>query len=301
MDLTSSCNSFITRTSTHPMNWTLALLATILLAGFGSASAQQKVGYVLQMEGAWTVSGISHPLTLGQSLPGMGLLMNPAPHDGDNIVIADLRGDVIKSVRCKSGVCRECRESGGCYDPIQQLPVTADETTAFGTTLNAVLELFAGRPDRYSIHRVRGGEPVGREAGVARLEGSTIDVSYFMGGLEKGSYEVQLVSLAGVSGNGQEWRSAATTIDWNPGGSVPLVLKGIQPGLYLLSFEHKGALGFAWVLLCNSAAYPSVITSFEGFAKQMDRWGDSVPRDTKKSYELAYLDYLATNRHSPVQ
>jgi len=283
------------------MKRALALLAATIVAGLDSASAQQKIGYVLAMEGTWTLSGDTPELILGQSLPAMGLLVNPTPRDGDNIVVADLRGEVIKTVRCKNGACRECRQLGGCYDPIQQLPAVADKTTTFGTTLSAVLELFAGKPDRYSVHRVRGAEPIGRAAGVAQLEGSTVEISYFMEGLDKGSYEVQAASLVGAGGNERNWRSSATTVNWNPGNSVPLVLKGIQPGLYLLSFGNKGTSGFAWVLLCDSRAYPSAVASFDGFSKQMEIWGDSVSENMKKSYQRAYLDYLASNRLSLAQ
>jgi len=283
------------------MKRALALLTATIVAGLDSASAQQKIGYVLAMEGTWTLSGDTPEVILGQSLPAMGLLVNPTPRDGDNIVVADLRGEVIKTVRCKNGACRECRQLGGCYDPIQQLPAVADKTTTFGTTLSAVLELFAGKPDRYSVHRVRGAEPIGRAAGVAQLEGSTVEISYFMEGLDKGSYEVQAASLVGAGGNERNWRSSATTVNWNPGNSVPLVLKGIQPGLYLLSFENKGTSGFAWVLLCDSRAYPSAVASFDGFSKQMEIWGDSVSENMKKSYQRAYLDYLASNRLSLAQ
>ena len=283
------------------MKRALALLTATIVAGLDSASAQQKIGYVLAMEGTWTLSGDTPEVILGQSLPAMGLLVNPTPRDGDNIVVADLRGEVIKTVRCKNGACRECRQLGGCYDPIQQLPAVADKTTTFGTTLSAVLELFAGKPDRYSVHRVRGAEPTGRAAGVAQLEGSTVEISYFMEGLDKGSYEVQAASLVGAGGNERNWRSSATTVNWNPGNSVPLVLKGIQPGLYLLSFGNKGTSGFAWVLLCDSRAYPSAVASFDGFSKQMEIWGDSVSENMKKSYQRAYLDYLASNRLSLAQ
>ena len=283
------------------MKRALALLTATIVAGLDSASAQQKIGYVLAMEGTWTLSGDTPEVILGQSLPAMGLLVNPTPRDGDNIVVADLRGEVIKTVRCKNGACRECRQLGGCYDPIQQLPAVADKTTTFGTTLSAVLELFAGKPDRYSVHRVRGAEPIGRAAGVAQLEGSTVEISYFMEGLDKGSYEVQAASLVGAGGNERNWRSSATTVNWNPGNSVPLVLKGIQPGLYLLSFGNKGTSGFAWVLLCDSRAYPSAVASFDGFSKQMEIWGESVSENMKKSYQRAYLDYLASNRLSLAQ
>ena len=283
------------------MKRSLALLAATIVAGLGSASAQQKIGYVLAMEGTWTLSGDTHALTLGQSLPATGLLVNASPRNGDDIVVADLRGEVIKTVRCKDGVCRECRQLGGCYDPIQQFPAVPDKTTAFGTTLSAVLELFAGKPDRYSVHRVRGGQPIGRAAGVVQLKGSAVEIGYFMEGLEKGSYEVQLASLVGVSGNERKWRSSVTTVNWNPGNSLPLVLKGIQPGLYLLSFENRGTSGFAWVLLCDSGGYPSALASFDGFSKQMEMWGNSITENTKKSYQRAYLDYLANNGPSLAQ
>lgn len=283
------------------MNRLLPLVAATILAGFGSASAQQKIGYVLAMEGTWILSGDTHALTPGQSLPAMGLLVNPAPRNGDSIVVADLRGTVIKTVHCKNGACRECPQPGGCYDPIQQLPAVPDKTTAFGTTLSAVLELFAGKPDRYSVHRVRGGEPMHRAAGVAQLEGSTVDISRFMEGLDKGSYGVEVASLVDVNGKERKWRSSSTTVNWNPGDRVPLVLKGIQPGLYVLSFEDKGTSGAAWVLVCDPGAYTSAVTLFDGFSKQMEMWGDSITDSTKKSYQRAYLDYLASNKSSLAQ
>jgi hypothetical protein len=293
--------SLDTCTWTQYTKQALALLASILLAGSGSASAQQKIGYVLTMEGTWTLSGDTHTLTLGQSLPAMGLLANSTPHDGDNIVAADLSGEVIKTVRCKNGVCRECRQLGGCYDPIQRLPGVADKTTAFGTTLSAVLDLFTGKPDRYSVHRVRGAAPMDGAAGVAQVDGYTVDISRFMEGLGKGSYEVQVASLGGADGKERKWRSSSTTVNWNPGNSVPLVLKGIQPGLYVLSLEDKGTSGLAWVLLCDPGAYPSAVASFDRFSKQMEMWGDSVTENTKKSYQRAYLDYLASSKSNLAQ
>jgi hypothetical protein len=287
--------------STQPMKRLLPLVAATVLAGFGSASAQQKIGYVLGMRGTWTLSGDSHGLTLGQSLPAMGLLVNSTPQNGDNIVVADLSGEVIKIVRCNNGMCRECRQLGGCYDPIQQLPGVPDKASAFGTALSAVLDLFTGKPDRYSVHRVRGTVPMDGAAGIAQLEGYTVDISRFMEGLDKGAYEVQVASLDGVGGKERKWRSSPTTVNWNPGDHIPLVLKGIQPGLYVLSFENKGTSGFAWVLFCDPGAYPSAVASFDRFSKQVEMWGDSVTENTKKSYQRAYLDYLASSKSNLAQ
>src|ERR1039457_6894740 len=90
-------------------------LTVVLALSCSCALAQQRVGYVLEMEGTWTLRASSQPLSMGQALPRAGLLVNSDPLDNDNIVVANLRGEVIKTIRCRSGVCGECRESSGCY------------------------------------------------------------------------------------------------------------------------------------------------------------------------------------------
>src|SRR5208337_1395676 len=122
------------------------------------ALAQQKVAYVLEIEGTWTLKGNAKPLALGQSLPAKGILSNDVPRDNDHIVVADLRGEVIKTIHCMSRVCRECRVSGGCYDPIQPIPDATARVGTISVIVEAVLEFFAGKPNRYSVHRVRGSD-----------------------------------------------------------------------------------------------------------------------------------------------
>lgn len=275
----------------------------IVLLGLScsSALAQQKVGYVLELEGTWTLRPSSQPLSIGQALPRSGLLVNSNPLDNDHIAVANLRGEVIKTVRCRRGACGECRESGGCYDPIQPLPDAGSGTSAFSATLDAVLELFAGKPDRFSIHRVRGVGFSIRRDGVARLDGASLDLGYFLEGQEKGPYEFWFVASSGKAQSKKEWKSSPIALNWNPGGAAAVVVNGIQPGLYEMHVQHNGEVSSAWVLLCDSAMYSLMATSFEEFLHQTNAWDDSVTSDTKRSYQRAYLEYLSSGSFRPIK
>src|ERR1700676_2923766 len=92
-----------------------------------SARAQEKVGYVLEVHGAWVLGDNSASLKPGDAVAGGTILRNGTakPSDSDRIVVADLQGNVIKRIRCKSSACNECRDSGTCYDPIQPLPASS--------------------------------------------------------------------------------------------------------------------------------------------------------------------------------
>src|SRR5689334_6572175 len=86
------------------------ILWSALVLCDSSAFAQQKVGFVLEMHGKWSDGDAQGFLKLGQLLPGEAVLSNVAPVDDDRIVIANLHGEIIKTVRCKDEVCRECTE-----------------------------------------------------------------------------------------------------------------------------------------------------------------------------------------------
>jgi hypothetical protein len=275
--------------------WHLIIVSVIFNGSGCVALAQQKVGYVLEMEGTWTAAGTPESLTMGQSVVGGIVVTNPNPADGDHIVIANLHGDITKTIRCVSGVCRECRESGACYDPIQPLPSISESTSTISTVFTAVLELFAGKPDRYSIHRVRGSGFVIPRNGVVRFDHSVVDVSDFLEGQEKGLYEFQFVLLSGQGSSRHEAKSSLNSFDWSPGGKAAFVIEGVDPGLYEMRINRGGETSSAWVLLCNAASYPASAASFRAFARQTDSWGASVTQATKQAYQRAYLEYLASS------
>jgi len=271
--------------------WVIVFFSTLVICS-SSVFAQQKAGFVLEMHGKWSDGDAQGFLKLGQLLPGEVVLSNPSPAEGDRIVVANLRGDIIKTVRCKEGVCRECTESGGCYDPIHPLPKPADSAGTIFTLFNAVLDLFAEKPERYSVHRVRGTDPAVTKSEVVRLEANAVDLGSLLENKEKGRYEVQFVSISEKGKSGAKPRSFESGIIWNPGEKATIVVHGIVPGLYEVLLSRGSSMTTGWILLCAAADYQHEADSFEQFARQTDSWGNNVAPATRQAYQRAFLEYL---------
>lgn len=275
--------------------WALFLFSALVICS-SSVFAQQKAGFVLEIHGKWSDGDAQGFLQLGQLLPGEAILSNPSPAADDRIVVANLRGDIIKTVRCKEGVCRECTESGGCYDPIHPLPKSTGSAGTISTLFSAVLDLFAEKPERYSIHRVRGADSEVTQSEVVRLEANAVDLVSLFERKEKGRYEVQFVSISERVKSGAKPHSFESAINWNPGESATLVLHGIVPGLYQVFLNHGSLTTTGWILLCAGADYQHAADSFEEFVRQTDRWGNNVTPATRQVYQRAFLEYLDLHR-----
>jgi hypothetical protein len=161
--------------------------------------------------------------------------------------------------------------------------------------LNAVLELFAEKPERYSVHRIRGTEPEVTKSEVVQLEGSTVDLGSMLVGKETGRYKVQFVPLSEKATRSTELQSLQGEINWNPGQTAVMALGGIQPGLYEVRVYRGTMISTAWVLLCAAECETSVV-SFKEFARQTESWGRNVTQETKQAYQRAYLEYLDLRR-----
>jgi hypothetical protein len=275
-------------------------LRLILLIGLGyipaalPAHAQQKVGYVLDVRGVWTLRGDSHALEKAKTLPASSLLQNARPHDEDYVVVADLQGNIIQTIRCHGGVCRECHESGDCYDPIQPLPGPSKQPGAGSALLEAVMELFSEKPDRYSIHRVRGEDSGPLNDGVLPRSDSTVDLASVMAGRPDGVYQVTFAAVRQKRADAIGWESKPVTLIWRSGARADVEVTDIKPALYVLTIEHNDEQQACWTLLADSASYPKVSKSFADFSKEIaEKWGSKVNDNIKAAYERAYLQYLS--------
>jgi hypothetical protein len=253
--------------------------------------AQQNVGFVLEMRGKWATVGNAGSIKQGQLLPAQAMVENTSPADEDRITIANLHGEIIQTIHCKKGVCRECTKSGACYDPIHPLPKTDDSGHDLPTLFNAVLDLFSEKPDRYSVHRVRG-EAEGVKAEVLLLEANAVDLSSLLKDYEKGRYQIQFIPISQNSRHSDKTQSFEGATNWNPGEKAPILLTGIAPGLYEVALYRGSSTTTAWVLLRAAAEYRSSVDSFEEFARRTENWGDNVTSDTKEAYQRAFLEYL---------
>jgi hypothetical protein len=271
----------------------LAFSSALIFALAALAGAQQKVGYVLDVEGTWILADPTRPLTAGEKLPESGLVRNDSrpPLDGDRIVIADLTGKIIKTIRCASGVCNECLNSGACYDRIRPLPKARAQTGLHLANFEEAMSLFLGNPDRYSAHRVRG---INIPDGIAQLNDGQIDITPFFKGQEKAAYSIRFQSLLRDGLSGETWKSDRAAFDWDPGRPSKVSVSGIRPGLFKMDLEHDGEAINVWVLLCTATYYQEAFSRFDALTMQAEKWGDEVSADRKRAYLRAYLEYLAS-------
>lgn len=280
----------------------------LLLVGFAvtfsvlfqieAAYGQGTVGYVLERTGEWTLNGTSNPVSLGSPLPSRAVLRNRHPADNDKIIVADLNWQVMKQVHCHNGVCNECRPSGACYDSIQPLPEAPPQPDVFGTTFAAVMDLFVGKPERYSVHRERsiGGDLTDA---VLPLINGKCDIRPVFASRVKGTYQFRLESISALAGSERMWESDPLSFAWNPRKPPPPVsLTAIVPGLYKLRLsDNKHGTSAsdvdAWVLLCRESEYQTFAGLFENATRRVTEWGQDVSLETSDGYLRAMLEYEA--------
>ncbi len=265
------------------------------------AFAQQKVGFILDIRGQWTDGESQGFVKLGQLLPGESLLANRTPVDGDRVVIANMHGEVIKTIRCKEAVCRECTASGSCYDPIHPLPKATEPANSASVLLNAVLDLFAEKPERYSLHRVRGPDADSTNGAVLRVDSGAVDFRTLLTGKEKGHYEVELIPISRETHGNEPSPSFRGDLNWNPGEKAILPLQRIASGLYEARVYHGSAMSSTWVLLSTGAEFQSSLDAYEEFVRRTEGWGDSLTPATKQAYQRAFLEYLNLHHSGSAQ
>ena len=272
-----------------------AMVGSILVVSLlcAQAKAWQVVGFVLEKQGTWQLAGGTTDLAEGTRLPARGRLVNKTPTDGDRISVVNLNGDLIVRIRCKSGTCAACSSnSDACYDPIAPLPEPKPAPSMLGTMLHSVMELVNGKPDRYSVHRVRGPAPL--SDAVLQLDRGRLDLAPAFAYQKSGRYRIQFLSIGD-----RRRKSDPFSVDWHPARSNATAVPGLERGLHaLLLFDADDASGSplmdAWVLLTNPDEYSRVASAFKAASDQTAKWGTSITPDTKQRFLRAHLDYLAS-------
>jgi len=283
----------------------LALGATILvlcllLFSVRLNAEDAKVGWVLDVKGQWAVSGGTALLTQAASVPAGGQLVNLAAKDGDYIRIADLHGELLRSLRCSQSGCGQCGKSEDkCTAPIEPLPKAPEQPGFLAATFEGLMDLFGGQPERYSIHRSRS---IGAETCIAenvvRLDASgNVQLGDVLMRCEQGTYTLEFAPAA-ADGAGQEAKKL--TVNWNPGepGSSSVAL---APGLYGVKYTREWRSGSAWILVCASPTFEDKRAAFEKLSAVVDGWGRQVEGESKAAFKRASLDYLSRSNGGPDQ
>ncbi len=164
-----------------------------------------------------------------------------------------------------------------------------------------MLDLFAEKPERYSVHRVRGADPEAIKSEVVRLDANAVELGSLFEGEKEGRYEVQFVPISEKTKSGEKPQSVEGGINWNPGEKAALALPGLAPGLYEVRLFRGSSTTTAWILLCTGADYRHSVDSFEEFVRETDSWGKNVTLAAKQAYQRAFLEYLDLHRPGPDQ
>lgn len=257
-----------------------------------------KAGWVLDLKGQWAVSGGTTLLTQAASVPAGGQLVNLAPKDGDFIRIADLHGELLRSLQCSTTGCSQCTNEDTCSAPIEPLPKSTEQAGLMAATWAGLMDLFVGQPERYSIHRSRSlGADTCLADGVVPLDASgSADLEGVMKNCEPGSYTLDFVP-AGSAATDQAVEDAnEATLIWSPTEHTYKSPGDLHPGLYELRFTRDWRSGSAWILACPAAVFKQDVSSFDKFSAVVDGWGNDVGGDSKVAYKRAYLDYLSRSK-----
>src|SRR5262245_41643860 len=169
--------------------------AIVLVAGLCPASlfAQQTVGYVLEIEGTWTIAGAK--IGKGWGLPAGSILSNPQPKEGQRIVVTNTTGGLLFLAECTKNQCSPCRKAGDCTGSIGPLPglptVTREAETPTQMIVRVISDMFRNKPEKYVFARVRGDSLTDS---VLRLTSNGCDLAPALSDIERGTYGIRFAS-----------------------------------------------------------------------------------------------------------
>jgi hypothetical protein len=265
------------------------LYTAIILFTFAStAFTQEKIGYVLDINGEWYLGSVStQNLKKGSAVPGAGVIKARSPQEVSNlIVIADLNGRIIEK--------RYCRDRGSCIRPIQLPSTSQNQPSLTSRIINAVMGLWGTEPVKYKTFGSRESSKALREA-VVSLKDGNIDLHDVFINKSEGPYLIRFVLPA------NQRRIALGPLDFRlgPGNQSPIAVGALGPGLYEVELLDRNSqepdIGTeAWLLIANPEQYQELSSSFREAVKLTESWGGDLKRTTVSSFLRAYLDHLAS-------
>ena len=261
----------------------------ILLAPCGQAA--DVAGYVLAMQGKWSLQGQPAKLVVGAPVVQGTSLVAASPAAGDHIVVVESRSGAVL-------VTRQCDTARACARPL--VVPRQSEARAQGSPvarlLNGILARIAGDPDRYITTLSRGS---------ARLVDAVLPWSE--GGVELapvlpvlpagGDHAIALITLQ-CRGPGACPQQPLMSHIGSPTGQRSTTVHGLAPGLYeLVVHRSRGSIGPerapAWILLLPAPQHARAEEIYRAGADLAERWGTDVDAATKQGFLRALLAELA--------
>src|SRR4029453_11455152 len=264
--------------------------AIVLFAGLRPAFlfAQQTVGYVLEIQGTWTIAGAT--VKKGWGLPAGGTLSNARPREGDRIVVTNTTGGLLFLAECTKDQCSPCRKPGDCTGRIGPLPglptVTPAAETSTQMIVRVISDMFKNKPEKYAFVRVRGDSLTDS---VLRLTSNGCDLAPALSDIERGTYGIRFASIQIEARPAPAFSSETLTLNWDPAKNAPLSVPGLRPGLYEIFLTPRespapasGVLN-AWVLVADND-FEKMTRDFKSAESMTSSLEDSVSPETTQGY-----------------
>lgn len=254
-----------------------------------STQSRGDAGYVLEVEGKWYLEKkIREYLTVGQRLAAGDVIRILSPATNDHIVISSPSGENLIKLSCDNR--SDCNRR-------LVVPSPADtESSVFDVILQTAMRLIRGKPERYSVHGVRGVNNELEEA-VCRFHKGLLDLDPVFRNMPRGPYYLKLRNLQPGA-----YRTVVGPLrfDWNPQGGSDLAVNGLTPGIYEIrllvrtSDQYEPTSLSAWTLLSNPSEFDRTTGLFRQAVKLTGKLRNAITDETRRSVLRAYLDDLAT-------
>ena len=258
----------------------------ILLAPCSQAA--DVAGYVLAVQGKWSLQGQPAQLVVGAPVVQGTSLVAASPAAGDHIVVVESRSGAVL-------VTRQCDTARACARPlVVPRPSEAhDQGSPVARLLNGILARIAGDPDRYITTLSRGSARL--VDAVLPWSEDGVDLAPVLPVPPAASdHTITLITLQcrGPGACPQQPRMS------HIGGQQSTTIQGLAPGLYeLVVHRPRGSIGpervRAWILLLPPPQHARAEEIYRAGARVAERWGTEVDAATKQGFLRALLAELA--------
>ena len=269
---------------------TLTACTLAILLG-PSGQAAEVAGYVLALQGKWSLQGQPTGLVVGAPVASGARLVAASPAAGDHIVVVEAKSGAVL-------VSRQCDTGRACARPLV-VPRPAEarsEGSPVARLLNGILARIAGDPDRYVATLSRGS---GRlvDAVLPWSEGGVDLAPVFTGSPAGSGHEIRLTTLQCRAPGGCPQQPLTSRLG-GPAGERSTTVQGLAPGLYeLVVHRPRGSIGpervSAWILILPAPQHLRAEEIYRAGVNLAGRWGTDVDAATKQGFLHALLEELA--------
>jgi hypothetical protein len=250
-----------------------------------SLQSKADAGYVLEIEGRWYVDRTPREyLAMGQRVVAGDAIKIVGPKENDHIVIVGTSEEIIAKRYCARENCLRRLD----------VPSPPSDSGVLDAILKTAMRLIRGRPERYSIHGVRG-ERNDLEEAMSPFDKNSLDLSSVFRKMPKGIYYLKLRDLGS-----EEIEEVVTPqrFDWNPQQPSALFITDLRSGVYEVRLmlrkgnRYEPSLS-VWTLISSKGDFDRLSDSFRQAVRLTRKWETTTTEETRRAVLRAYLDELA--------